>query len=279
MDLGLFARVLWRHRYLVAAGAVVAVLVAAASMVRVTFDGGTPGLAYRQDETWVSHARMLVTQRGFPQGRANLAQGGAAAAPGPDAETAPGYLSPARSVELAQLYARIANADQIRQLMFAQGPIDGAKSVTATAEQDLPTIGVEALATSRAAAVGLAQRQVDALQRYLADTQQESGVPVDDRVRLAVVRSPGSRAVLDEDSATWLLKPRSKTLPLVVFLAMMGLVVGLVFLVENLQRSRARADDEVRGDSRIVGDPRDREMADPRDVDDEPAPRPLTHSA
>lgn len=275
MDLGLFARVLWRHRYVVAAGAVVAVLIAVASMTRVSFGDGGPRLEYRQDETWVSHARLLVTQQGFPQGRANLAQDDVVAAQQPDAEAARGYLSPARSVELAQLYARIANADQVRAIMFARGGIEGAKSVTARAEEDLPTIGIESLATSRASAVALAQRQVDALLQYLAKTQQASGVPVKDRVRLAVVRAPGSRAVLDDDAATWLLKPRSKMLPLVVFLAVMGLVVGLVFLLENVRRSRA----EERVERLAVGEPHGITVHEPLGTPDDPARRPLTHSA
>lgn len=232
MDLRLFAEVMWRQRRLLAAGAVVAVLVSLASMFSFS---PSNGFEHRQEETWVSHARLLVTQEGFPQGRANLGQEDAGQQPDAGERR---FLGTDRAVHLALLYAKIANADQVRSLMFDAGRVPGAKQVTVRAEQDLPTLDVEALATTRAAAVTLAQRQVRALLGYLQRRQATSGVPEQERVRLSIVRWPGTRPVLEEDSTTWLLAPRSKMLPMVVFLAVLALFAGLAFVVENGRRAR-----------------------------------------
>lgn len=232
MDLRLLADVLWRQRRLLVAGAVVALLVAVASMYSFS---PSDGFKHRQEETWVSHARLLVTQEGFPQGRANLGQDDLPQQP---AAEQPRYLGPDRAVHLALLYAKIANADEVRSLMFNQGKIPGAKQVTVRAEQDLPTLDVEALGTTRAGAVALAQRQVRALLNYLASEQSSSGVPARDRVRLAVVRWPGTRSLLEEDATTWLLAPRSKMLPVLVFMAVLSLFAGLAFVLENGRRTR-----------------------------------------
>lgn len=251
MDLRLFSEVMWRYRRLLAAGAAVALLVALASMFSFSLQDG---FKHRQDETWVSHARLLVTQEGFPQGRANLGNEGAAD------QLAAGerrFLGTDRAVHLAQLYAKIANADEVRSLMFGEGRVGGAKQVTVRAEQDLPTLDVEALATTRTAAVTLAQRQVRALLRYLDREQKTSGVPEQERVRLSIVRWPGTRALLEEDSTTWLLAPRSKMLPVVVFLAVLALFVGIAFLLDNGRRARVErgpvplSDPEVKA----VGEP------------------------
>ena len=65
MDFRLYARVLWRFRLLVACGFLLATVLAALSIVRISGDG----LAYRQTELFASTARVGVTQSGFPWGR------------------------------------------------------------------------------------------------------------------------------------------------------------------------------------------------------------------
>ena len=63
MDLPLFARVLWRHKGILAVGFILAVLLAFLSIVRVSPSGK---MAYRQHQKFVSYVKLLVSQEGFP---------------------------------------------------------------------------------------------------------------------------------------------------------------------------------------------------------------------
>ena len=67
MNLRLYIRVLRRFKFVVAAGFVLAVVLAVASTVKVGFAHG-PSLSYRQQETFQSTTRLFVTEKGFPWG-------------------------------------------------------------------------------------------------------------------------------------------------------------------------------------------------------------------
>ena len=66
MDLGLLARVVWRFKFLAAAGFVVAVLLAVLSTASVSFPGGRLTLKYRNPVIYTAQTRILATQSGFP---------------------------------------------------------------------------------------------------------------------------------------------------------------------------------------------------------------------
>jgi hypothetical protein len=258
MDLRVFSEVLWRFRRLLVAGAGVALLLAILSVAKPTFIG----LEYRDPEVWISNARMLVTQPGFPQGRSdiNLNDGAAPAAPadGPPGGARRQFADPARLVELAVIYARLARSDPVRLLIRRSGRVEGARTVDVVNLQDLPIVEVAARGTSRRAAVTLAQRQTDALREYLRRQQANNGVPYENRIQLKVVERPGSPPLLGNDSNTWIVEPHSKIRPAAVFLAVVGLFIGLAFLLENLQpRLRAVGEDESGGKIvRAAGFPR-----------------------
>jgi capsular polysaccharide biosynthesis protein len=90
-------------------------------------------------------------------------------------------------------------------------------------------IDITAISTSPSRAVTLAQRSASALTSYVRDQQQASRVPVDDRAVIQPVIHPGQ---------VQLFRPRSKTMPIVVFAAVMFVTVGLVFILENLRPRR-----------------------------------------
>ena len=69
MDLKLHLGVLWRFKFLIAAGLVLAVVLAVLSVMRVSFQGTTPTLTWRGVEIWTSNETLLVTQSGFPIGQ------------------------------------------------------------------------------------------------------------------------------------------------------------------------------------------------------------------
>ena len=67
MDINLFSRVLWRFRFIVIPGLVLAFVLTALSFLKV--DLRTHSVSYRQNEKWVSYANVFVTQHGFPWGK------------------------------------------------------------------------------------------------------------------------------------------------------------------------------------------------------------------
>lgn len=230
MDLQLYARVLWRFKFIVLLGLLLALALSLLSTVRITSDG----IKYRDQELWSSSMRLLVTQSGFPEGRLYAQE---APQPGEDPATTPPLASrsgpvvdPGRFNALAILYAELATSDPVRLLMRKDGPVRG--QIIATALRDdrsgtlLPMIDFAAISTSPQGAMMLALRGADALNTFLARQQRANNVPAADRVVVQTIVQPkGAR----------LFQPRSKTMPIVVFLVVMFAIVGLVFLLESIK--------------------------------------------
>lgn len=231
MDLQLYARVLWRFKFIVLLGLLLALALSLLSTVRITSDG----IKYRDQELWSSSMRLLVTQSGFPEGRLYAQE---APQPGEDPATTPPLASrsgipvvdPGRFNALAILYAELATSDPVRLLMRRDGPVRG--QIIATALRDdrsgtlLPMIDFAAISTSPQGAMMLALRGADALNTFLARQQRANNVPAADRVVVQTIVQPrGAR----------LFQPRSKTMPIVVFLVVMFAIVGLVFLLESIK--------------------------------------------
>ena len=242
MDLRLFARVLWRFRLIVAVGFVVAVVLAALSLVSV----GPSGVKYRQTELWSSSTRLGVTQKGFPWGRLFALDPGA----GPSTPNSGiPVADPNRFNTLAVLYAELASSDPIRRLMLKDGPVLGKIIATPVVVGEnrimLPLVDVRAIATTPEGAVQLALRTATALQTYVGAQQRSNKVPDADRVVLERVVSPTPPEVF---------QPRSKTMAIVVFLAVMLATSAFAFLLENLR-------------------PRPRELGTATDASFEPARR------
>jgi hypothetical protein len=243
MDFRLYSRVLWRFKWLVALGLVLGASLGLLSVVRVSSDG----LTYRQSELWTSTTRLGVTQNGFPWGRL-LAQ---EVTPDEQAERLGIPLAdPNRLNTLAVLYAELATSDPVRRQMLEDGPLRGKIIATPVVVGEnrvmLPFIDVAAIATSPRGAVVLAQRAADAFGVFMRDQQVANRVPAADRVIVQQLVRP---------KPPKLFQPRSKTMPVVVFLAVMFATVGLAFLLENLRPPRrpeedAQSEPEIRGAAR-----------------------------
>ncbi len=229
MDFRLYARVLWRFRLLVACGFLLATVLATLSIVRISGDG----LSYRQTELFSSTARVGVTQTGFPWGRLFAQE--------PTEDNQPQDLGipvadPNRLNNLAVLYAELAMSDPVRRLVGQQGSLVGQIIATPLVRGDnrimLPLIDLTAIADSRRGAMSLASRTAKALEAYVREQQAANEVPPADRVVIdEVVRPKGAEVY----------QPRSKTMPIVVFLAVMLATSGLAFLLENLRPAHASA--------------------------------------
>ena len=227
---------------LVVAGFLLAVSLAFLSIVKVTPDG----LEYRQRQLWSAELRLLVTQRGFPEGRL-YAQSPTQEGQLPSQEdNASPVADPARFNTLAILYAELATSDPVRRLMSGGRPIRG--RVLATPLRDdqsgvlLPLIDITAIADSRRAAAKLARQNAAALSTFISEQQRVNKVPAADRVVVQTIVDP---------SRVSLFQPRSKTMAMVVFLAVMFATIGLAFILENSRPRRptlaASAESELRG--------------------------------
>ena len=223
MDLQVFFRVLGRFRLLVAAGFLVAVVLAVLSFAKVDFSSGTPKFSYRSHELWESNSRLLLTQPGFKWGTNN---------PGPDAADIEGRLP-----GLAAIYSSFVTSDEVMRIMRKNGPpITGTVMASALpAGSDgrgtLPVVNILAIDTTVLNAIQLANRAAQALQTYVREQQDKNGTAPANRIELQP---------LNVAFAPQLIQPRSKTMPIVVFLAIMFCTLSIAFLLENV-RPRPRA--------------------------------------
>jgi hypothetical protein len=237
VDLGLYLRVLWRFRILVAAGILLAVVLATLSFAKVSFAGGSPKLTYRQGERWQASSVLFITQSGFPWGRTvpkyfvPEPNSGVPAIPVGD---------PARFAELAQIYAQLANGDAVRRIIARDGRVQGTISAAPYTSPDgtstLPMIAVTATAWSPRGAKSLAARGAAAFQAFLQSRQSAAGIPRDERVVLNVIQ---------QGYKPKLIAPRKKTVPMFVFFAVFIATVSAALVLENFRprlRSATAAD-------------------------------------
>jgi hypothetical protein len=230
VDFGLYARVLWRFRLLVLPGLLLAACLAVLSVVKI----GSGGLEYRDSVLWAAHARVGVTQQGFPWGRL-FAESPSNNAESTDIRTSSDIptANPARLNELAVLYAELATSDPVLRLVRPNTAIEEEVSATplraAESGTMLPLIELKAISTSPQRAISLAQRSSKALSAYLQQQQRANKVPPSDRVVFEQVLRAQKAEVY---------RPRSKTMPIVIFVAVVFATVGLAFLLENLRPRR-----------------------------------------
>jgi hypothetical protein len=214
MDLSLYGRVLWRFRWLVATGLILAILLSVLSVAKVS----SHGLSYRKHEVWQSSSTVLLTQHGFIWGRAVVPPTEAGSTSGP------GWLS-----GLTELYAQFANSDQVKVLMLRDG---ASKDWTLTAtpvipsgsSSALPVIALTGLAYSPSGAVKATLAGRTAFLQYVQSQQALASIPNNQRVDLQVLQNVTPPVVV---------QPRKKTLPIVIFLAVLSATIGLAFILEN----------------------------------------------
>jgi hypothetical protein len=234
VDLQIFLRVVWRFRLFVALGVLLATTLALFSFVRIDLSDGTPSVSYRGSELWESNARLLVTPPGFKWG---------ATTPGIDGGEIEGRLP-----TLTALYSSFVTSDQVRAIMLREGgPIRGviyASPLPANPNGDgtLPIVNITADSFTVLESIKIANRAAEALRTYVTDQQEAAGIPQRQRIELRPMNS---------GFAPRLIAPRSKTMPIVIFLAVMFATMSLVFVLENLRPRPAE-------DARIVTIAKDR---------------------
>jgi hypothetical protein len=223
MDLNLFFKVLWRQWFVVIPGVIAAIALSFMTIASVDTKDGFK-VRYRASQEYVAYSTLFVTKPGFPWGRLNTAgdQG--------------------RFTSLAIIYSNLVSSDPVTHLIQPNGPIDGtveaAPVLLPSSGEALPLIKIAAITKSPNSAVALARNASTALRTWIRRQQTASSTPDSQRVVVQEI----SRA----DRASVFAK-RSKTLAIVVFLAVMLATIALAFVLENFRAGRAagaRAEDE-----------------------------------
>jgi hypothetical protein len=230
MDLYLYARVLWRFRLLVVAGLALAVALATLSVLRI----GTDGVTYRDSRLWSANMKVAVTQRGCPECRL-YAQYSSSASDPASTPVSPGQpvTDPARLATLARYYAQLMTSDPVRvraERSGAEGKIIATPIRDDQSGVILPYIDIVSISTSAEGAMKYVDASVRALGAFILQQQRANQVAAADRVIIEPIVRPVDATIY---------RPRPKTMPIVVFFAVMFATVGLAFVLENA-RPRAR---------------------------------------
>ena len=242
MDLNLYFRVLWRFKVIVAAGLLLALVLAFLSFANVKLDGLPPSVSHRQAEQWESLATIGVASGSFEPGSVLTPETrGLLEAPQGD-ETASGpagsdNLDPAefasfgRLMEVTVQAMALATSDPVKRIMEKGGPIDGALAdlPVNAGDSQVPFITFSAIAATRRRP-GAERAPRGGVQRFFSDRQAAAEIPRNERVVIETANAPQSAV---------LLEGRKKTRPIIVFLTVMTAVLGLCFVLENV-RPRVR---------------------------------------
>ena len=191
---------------MVVVGFVLALTLAFATLAKVSFAHGSLSVSYRQQPTWQSTTRLLVTQKGSPWARSLL--------------PTPASTFPLRAI----IYAQLINGTPIQQAVPRGASLKASAVTDPLTSTALPLIDVAGRASTRAEAARVAQAGADRFRSYIRDQQASSGVSLNQRVLLQVVSTQAQ-----------LVAGRKKTLAIVAFLAVMIATVGLAFVLENLR--------------------------------------------
>jgi hypothetical protein len=241
MDLKHVLRVMRGYRSLVVFGLLLAVVLATLSYATPGFQDGSPTLEPRGSETWLSEGILLISERGFPEGRAVPAyrpsnpRTGTPAVPVGDQ----GRLS-----NLAALYSQYASSDVVRRMALRKGALKAeirTEPVTYTTAQFaypqvLPLIRVSATAATPQLAKRAVTRIADAFHSYMTQRQDRAGIPKKDRVLIDYAKKP---------TKATLITGRSMILPVIVFLSVATLAIGLALVLDNIKRSTLREQADV----------------------------------
>ena len=214
MDLSLYGRVIWRFRWLVALGLILAIALSVLSVAKFS----SHGLSYRKHEVWQSSTTVLLTQHGFIWGRAVIPPTQAGSTGGP-----------AWLYGLTALYAQFASSDDVKALMLHDGAsknwtLTAAPVISSGSSSALPVIALAGLAYTPAGAVQATLVGRTAFLQYVKSRQASAAIPDNERVDLQVLQNA---------TPPVLVQPRKKTLAIVILLAVLSATIGLAFVLEN----------------------------------------------
>ena len=216
MDIGLFLAVLWRSKRLMLSGVLLGTALAILAYGRPALSNGRPTLVPHTAKVWQSEAQLLITQTGFPMGRAGFS--------GLDSLAA---LSP--------VYANLANGDgvlpEVARRLGIDGTVQATDSLEPAAGVTLPFVNLTATAPTSREVVELVGQAARSLQSYVTILQGTAKIPPAQRIELSIVKSGTSTKLIDGPKIS---------ISILVFVAVLIACMSLVFLKENLMPRVAR---------------------------------------
>lgn len=235
IDIAAYTEVLHRHRRIVAIGIALTFVLAVLSYVRVS----PSGLYYRSPEIWSNHATLVLTQEGAPELRSVLPDG--------EGGLSSGLADTGRFTALIDVYTTLATGDAVVDklkrlgLLTADDLKDGslpisADAVPSTVNAATPMMTITGNSITGPKATKLTLATMRAFLDVVRARQVAAKIPVDDRVQLRVVKSA---------EAPELVNPRSKALPVLVFLGGLIATLAIAFTRDNYSR-RGRAPELTR---------------------------------
>jgi hypothetical protein len=234
MDLPLYFRVLWRFRLVVLPGFLVAISLAVLAYGKVSFAHGFE-ITPRRTPVYHADGLLLLTQKGFPWGSSQQQY-----IPGDPAKGMPpvpvGDLS--RMSGIALIYSELADSDAVKARALLK-PTRTEKVVTSPYAPAgsppgtvLPMVALSAEAATKPRAAALVDSRIEAFRRYVDNLQAKADTSEKKRILVQVLRHGDPKTAV-------IISGAKKTLPIVVFLAVMIAVTGLAFMLENM-RPRVR---------------------------------------
>jgi hypothetical protein len=233
MDLNRYLQVFWRFRIVLGVGLAIATLIAIMSLGKPTLSGGKPSFEFRESDVYLSAATLLVTQEGFPWGRAILDDVVEVENPGSDPLVIPKYGDPGRYSGLAALYAELAKADEVQAIVASKNRL-GQRYEPMIVQQPgaaatLPMIYLKGYGSSPEDAVDVAERASAAFIEYLEKVQDENDIAANKRVEVEVTSSATAPEIFEK---------RSIVRPMFLFLLITTGFIALTFALENLRPRR-----------------------------------------
>jgi len=228
-----------RYWWVLVVGVGVALVAAIAAVYRIDFGSVPPSLEKREQITYTSSARLLVTSAEAPYFRTTVPRVSEVPATGEDEEpssttflTAPdlGTL-----ISTANLYPILVESDEVARIrQELSGPLPGTVTSRAIYEvnspsrfelSQVPVLEIYGSSDTFGGAVKLTEATVDAFLAYMDRTQDDANLGRDERILLQQIQRP-TGAVASGGS--------SLSLPLMLFVVISAAFAGLAILLDRL---------------------------------------------
>jgi hypothetical protein len=243
MNLARHAAVLWRFRAVTVAGLIIGLLLAVLASYKV------PSFERRGTSVYTSDSQILVTQRGFPEGRVVLpsappASGSATGTPSSSPASTKGgagpveFADPGRFINLTDLYTQLITSDQVLGRIPGHPPASmiTAQPLPGNSNSILPIISLSTVGPTAEAAHGLNVATVKALRGLLADEAATNKISQDQLVELSMLKAPSRGTLVSGPGHTASI--------LALLLCLIG-TVALVHLLESLRNRKLEPVDDV----------------------------------
>ncbi len=208
--------VLWRSKRLLLGGVLLGAALAILSYGRPGLSHGAPSLTPRAADEWQSEAQLLITQTGFPYGRA-------------------GYEHVGTLASLSPVYATFANGSTVQaairqrgEQLGISGSVQASEAWNVATSVGLPFVNLTATAPTQTGAVQLVSGAASILQAYVAAQQQAARIPPAARIQLPIVKA---------GVGTKLVKGPKLSVPILVFMAVLIAVASIAVLKARLRPS------------------------------------------